>query len=73
MEMNPIQNDARRARRERRLGPDATCVHCGVTTPVALLFTRCRIVEGHHPAGEANDPTVIAPHCLNCHALESEG
>ena len=73
MEPNPIQNDARRARRESRLGPDATCIHCGVTTPEALKPTQCRLVQSHHVAGEANDDKTVTPHCLNCHAIESEG
>ena len=65
------QDDVRRARRQRRLGPNAKCRTCGESDPAALLPAdtcyACRQaqmgrsgLEKHHPAGQANDPMTVA-------------
>lgn len=73
METNPIQNDARRARRTRKLGPDAACVLCGTTTPEALLCVNRSLLQEHHAIGRALDGALTIPVCRNCHAVLTEG
>ncbi len=73
MEHDPIQNDARRARRERTLGPDAACILCGTTTPEALLRVNRSLLEAHHVVTQAHDDALTLPVCRNCHALLTEG
>jgi hypothetical protein len=73
MEHDPIQNDVRRARRERVLGPDAACALCGVTTPEALLRVDRSLLQAHHVLSEAIDDTFTVPVCRNCHAILTEG
>lgn len=73
MERNPIGNDARKARRARRLGPDAACVKCGVKTPEALTVVERTMLEEHHVAGRANDDALTVTLCLNCHRIATEG
>lgn len=73
METRPIGNDARRATRERRLGPDAACCVCGEEN-IDVLRKGSRsmlsMLDLHHFAGRANDDlTVIL--CLNDHALQT--
>src|SRR5271165_6870425 len=72
-EPNPIQNEVRRARRVRRLAPGAACCLCGETEPAALRMetvrrSTLRLLDAHHPLGEANDEELVLPLCLNCHA-----
>jgi hypothetical protein len=65
MSPDPIANDARKARRERRLGPDAICLTCAETDLRTLIF------DDHHIAGRANGD-VTARVCRNCHARAHE-
>ena len=67
--VDPIRNDARRSARDRLFPPDAACIVCGETNRFGLR----RILERHHVAGEVNDPTLTATHCLTHHAIETEG
>jgi len=72
-EPDPIQNEARRARRERRLPPGAACALCGETDPAVLrqanlLPSTLRLLQMHHALGEANDEEVVVCLCLTCHA-----
>jgi hypothetical protein len=62
MEADPRLNDLRRETRRRKFGPDASCMLCGETDPVAF----------HHVAGRNNDPVLEGPVCLNCHAKAHE-
>jgi hypothetical protein len=71
MEHDPIANDARKARRQRRLGPDVACVLCSTTTPEVLVLINRSVLEAHHVAGVANDAALTVPVCRNCHALLS--
>lgn len=73
MERNPIKNDARAERRARRLGPDAACVLCGVSTPEALTLAKSTLLEWHHVAVRAHDDAFTVPVCLNCHRILTEG
>ncbi|MGH9194610.1 MAG: hypothetical protein ACRD1T_02585, partial [Acidimicrobiia bacterium] len=52
----------RKEQRRRRFGPDAVCLMCGETDPVAF----------HHVAGRKNDDSLESPLCLNCHAKAHE-
>ena len=67
LEPDPIAASARHAVRQRRLGPDAACTHCGLSDPAILTRKRPRL-EAHHVAGRANDTDLLAVLCLNCHA-----
>ena len=73
MERDPIQNDARTSRRQRRLGPDAACIICGITTPAVLLRVRRSLLQRHHVLGAAIDSDLTVLLCLNCHAIETAG
>lgn len=73
MERDPIKNDARSARRSRRLGPDAACALCGVTDPEALTLVDKTLIEWHHAGGRAHDDALTVPLCLNCHRVATEG
>jgi hypothetical protein len=68
METKAIQNDARKAQRERRLGPAAACALCGVTTPEALMRVNRTLLERHHPGCKEHEPDLTIPVCRNCHA-----
>lgn len=72
MEHDPIQNDARRARRERALGPNAACALCGVTSPESLIRVNRSLLEAHHVVTQAHDDALTLPVCRNCHALLTE-
>jgi hypothetical protein len=72
MSVDPVGDDARRARRERRLGPEAVCVVCGEESPELLTRVRRSVLERHHVAGEANDPDLTVVVCRNHHALLTE-
>ena len=71
-EENPIQNDARRARREQQLGPDAVCVLCGEADPTALISVKRILIEQHHVLNRAYESAITVPVCRNCHAKETE-
>ncbi len=64
MEHDSLQNDVRKARRRRRLGPTVICALCGETAPETL--------EYHHVVGVANDPALRLRVCRNCHAKLTE-
>lgn len=64
MERHPLQNDVRRARRERWLGPETTCLLCIESAPEALIK--------HHILGRAKDKHLISSLCRNCHAKVHE-
>jgi hypothetical protein len=68
MEHNPIQNDARRARRLRHLGHNNVCIFCGEFDPDALLRVRRSVLEEDHVVGRANDRDLTIVICRNCHA-----
>lgn len=73
MERNPIQNATRKAKRIRKIGPDAVCVLCGETRPEVLIRVPWSFLhQNHHVVGEANDAKLTAVLCLNCHAKETE-
>ena len=69
---DPIGNEVRRVRRERRLGPNAVCVLCGFADPRALVRLQRSFVELHHPLAVAHGPGATVPLCRNCHAIETE-
>ena len=68
LERDPIGNDARRAKRERTLGPDSVCLLCGYSRPEGLRFVPRRLLEAHHVLGRANDAAFTVLLCRNCHA-----
>jgi hypothetical protein len=72
MSGDPIGDDVRKLRRERRLGEDRFCVLCGETEAVALQKVPASLLERHHLAGTANDGELVVVVCRNCHALLSE-
>lgn len=72
MTANPIVTHGRRTRRERRFGPDAACVRCGITTLETLVPLKRRFLEDHHVCGQSNDDTLTVPVCRNCHAIITE-
>ncbi len=72
MERDPIQNDARQARRRRKRGHSAPCVFCGRETPAALRRIGRSVVEADHVAGIANDPDLTIPLCRGCHDAQTE-
>ncbi len=72
MEKNPVQNDARRARREEQLGPDAVCVLCGEPDLSALMSVERVLIEQHHALNRAYESAVTVPLCRNCHAKVTE-
>ena len=72
MERDPIKNDRRGARRERRLGEDAACILCGYRTPAGLRRVDRAFLEEHHLLGRVHDNALTAPLCLNCHAEVTE-
>ena len=73
LERNPIGNDARRAKRERTLGPDSVCLLCGYSRPEGLRSVpRRRLLEAHHVLGRANDAAFTVLLCRNCHAEITE-
>jgi hypothetical protein len=69
----PIQSDARKARRLRRLGAKATCILCGQENPECLERVDRSLLEDHHVVGMAIDPGLTVVVCRNCHASLSEG
>ena len=73
MTARPTGTTARHISRERRFGPDAACVRCGITTLETLVPVRRNILEDHHICGRENDPSLTVPVCRNCHAIMTEG
>ena len=67
-----IGNEVRKARRERRLGPNAVCFLCGFADPAALLLVQRTSLERHHVFGVGHIPRATVPLCRNCHALLTE-
>jgi hypothetical protein len=76
MNPNPIANDARRARRARRLPADARCLLCGQDNPVVLSPAKGKlpdsVLEEHHIVGWRIDEDLTAVVCANCHLLNHE-
>ena len=64
MERNPIQNDVRKAQRQRKLPPAPICMFCPERDPVAL--------EKHHVVRHDNDEKLTVVVCKNCHAKHHE-
>lgn len=73
MTASPMMSATRHTRRERRFDPDAACFRCGITTPETLAPVARRFLEDHHVCGCANDASLTAPVCRNCHAILTEG
>lgn len=67
VEDDPIGNDARRKRRERRLGPDASCVLCGEEELATLDEVKAKYLEDHHVCPKKQDSELTVPVCANCH------
>ena len=72
-ERDPIANDVRRAKRESILGPDATCLLCGLKNVDALMSVSRSVLESHHVVGRATDNELTAVLCRLCHAEVTEG
>ncbi len=72
MDAKALEQDVRKALRARRLGADDCCVLCGEQSPDCLLRVRRSLLEGHHLAGVASDPTLLVTLCRNCHAIVTE-
>lgn len=72
MPADPIRTAGRQTTRERRFGPDAACVRCGITTLEALVPVKRRMIEAHHVCGRASDAGLTVPVCRNCHAILTE-
>lgn len=70
---NPIKNELRKQRRTEKLGENAACARCGITTPEALIMVGHSLLEAHHVVGKAHDCDLTVPLCRNCHAEVTEG
>lgn len=70
-EADPIANDARRAKRRRKLPADAACCLCGVTDIELLeeVDVPRSWLEAHHVATRLVDGKLVAVLCLNHHAM----
>jgi hypothetical protein len=69
---DPIRNDVRKARHERRIGADGACVVCGESDRRRLITSHRSLLERHHLGGASNDPCLVVVVCRNCHAVLSE-
>jgi hypothetical protein len=69
---DPIRNDRRRAKREHNFPPGTACIHCGNSENIVLVKPGRHLIEGHHTDGATNDNELVAPECLNCHAIDTE-
>jgi hypothetical protein len=69
---DPIGNAVRKARLERRLGPNAVCVLCGFADLAALVLVHRTFLEKHHVFAVAHVPGATVPLCRNCHAIQTE-
>jgi hypothetical protein len=65
---NESGSRARRARKQRRLGPDARCAMCNERNPDSLTTIDRTILEAHHIAGIEHDVKATVILCLNHHA-----
>lgn len=72
MEQEPIRNDARKARRRRKLGRSGPCLFCGRETPKSFRIVGYSIVEDHHVVGKANDRELRVFLCRGCHDVQTE-
>lgn len=72
MSGSPTATAVRQIRRERRFGPNAACVRCGITALETLVPVKRRFLEAHHVCGQANDDALTVPVCRNCHAVLTE-
>ena len=68
MDNSPINTEARRARREQRLGAGATCVLCGESALEVLTQIPRSLIEQHHVVGKNHDSNLKISVCRNCHA-----
>lgn len=68
----PIAVTARQTNRERRFGPDAACVRCGIAALETLVPVKRSILDAHHVCARENDASLTAPVCRNCHAVLTE-
>lgn len=68
----PIGVTARQTNRERRFGPDAACVRCGIAALETLVPVRRSILEAHHVCARENDASLTVPVCRNCHTVLTE-
>ncbi len=66
MDPQPVNAAARAARRRHRYPPGTVCLTCAESDAATYLFERS------HVAGEANEPELTAPQCLNCHRKKTE-
>lgn len=53
-------------------GPQAVCVICGWSNPVALRESNRTLLEEHHIVGVNNNDDVRVTVCRNCHEVLSE-
>ena len=69
-EPDPIANDARRAKRSRKLPPDAACCLCGETDIESLIEVEVPRpwLEAHHVVTRTVDNQLLAVLCLTHHA-----
>lgn len=72
MERNPIRNDARKARRRRKLGPGGPCMLCGRETLKAFRVINYSVIEEDHIVGKAIDPELTVFLCRGCHDAQGE-
>jgi hypothetical protein len=81
LDRDPVKKAVRRARRQQRLGSEASCALCGVADQESLrivedpkLRDRIRqiVLERHHPLTSAQDPDLTIILCRTCHALATE-
>lgn len=86
MDQDPIKTAMREARRQKRFSTEyPICFLCPESdletlTPVTLGWLEAHgmgvpriLIELHHHYGEAHDPNLIVPLCLNCHRKVTEG
>jgi hypothetical protein len=67
-----VGTEVRHAKRQKRLGADASCFLCGEPQLECLTKTSRGVLERHHVAGRANDGTLTVVLCLNCHRKATE-
>lgn len=70
-EPDPIRADRRRARRDRRVPPDAACVLCLTSDPEILIEVDRSLLEADHAMTAAVAPGVTVWLCRNCHAIRT--
>mgnify|MGYP001267516435 CR=1 FL=1 len=71
MSYDPLGPSRRRNHRRQKLGPDARCLSCGRSEPEVLIRAKQTLFEQHHPLGQAHEPDLTVPACMNCHAIFS--